>query len=448
MIGMGSGSIVSRIAYLHVAAILVTSIFMPLALYKVLSAAADDLHHHALTSRADEIARYLHAEPDGSLSLVMPPALRALYAESYGRYEFSVLDSAGKVLVPSSAPLPPAGPLEPRFFEYRQGDKLLYAATVPETVDSRALWIQVSEDLQHRDVLIDDIVADFLVDVGWVPVPFLAALLLIDIAIFWRALRPVVQASALAANIGPARTDVRLPTDGMPSEIVPLVKAVNGAFDRLEQGLRVQREFTADAAHELRTPLAILMTHIEMLGDAKISQALRGDIAGMSRIINQLLEIAELQSLVVAPEQRTELRSLCVEVAAFLAPLALAQDKQVEVAGEEGEFWIEGNAETLFQALRNLIENAIAHTPRGTAVEVHVLAPGTVDVLDRGPGVPVAARQDIFRRFWRADRRRPGGGGLGLAIVARILEAHRGTITVGDRPGGGAVFSMRLPPAA
>ena len=444
---MGSGSIVSRIAYLHIAAILVTSIFMPLALYQVLSAAADDLHHRALTSRADEIARYLHAEPDGSLSVAMPPALRALYAESYGRYEFSVLDADGRVLVPSSAPTPPAAPLEPRFFEYRQGDKLLYAATVSETVDGHALWIQVSEDLQHRDVLIDDIVADFLVDVGWVPVPFLAMLLLIDIAIFWRALRPVVRASALAASIGPARTDVRLPTDGMPREIVPMVEAVNGAFDRLEQGLRVQREFTADAAHELRTPLTILMTHIDTLGDASISKALRGDIAGMSRIINQLLEMAELQTLVVAPGQRTELRALCVEVAAFLAPLALAQDKQVEVTGGEAELWIEGNVETLFQALRNLVENAIAHTPRGSTVEVHIQAPGTVDVLDCGLGVPAAARQDIFRRFWRADRRRPGGGGLGLAIVARIVEAHRGTITVGDRAGGGAVFSMRLPPA-
>jgi signal transduction histidine kinase len=444
-------SIVSRIVYLHIAAILVASIFLPLALYKVLRDAAEDLHHRALGEQADEIARYLHAESDGTLALDLPPLLRELYAQSYGRYEFSVLDSAGKVIVSSQADAPAFGaaafPTQPRFFEYRRGPKLLYGADIPEMVGEHSLWVQVSEDLQHRDVLIDDIVADFFVDVGWVPIPVLVLLLIIDIGIFWRALRPVVQASALAANIGPARTDVRLPTSGMPSEIVPLVRAVNAAFDRLEQGIRAQRDFTADAAHELRTPLTVLRTHIDTLGDDAVTQALRSDIAGMSRIINQLLEIAELETLVVSPEQRTDLRALCVEVAGFLAPLALAQGKQVAVTGTEAEIWVKGDGETLFQALRNLAENAVAYTAADTVVELRPASPGSVEVLDRGPGVPAAARPHIFRRFWRADRRRPGGGGLGLSIVARIVEAHGGSIAVEDRTGGGAVFILSLPPA-
>jgi|HubBroStandDraft_1064217.scaffolds.fasta_scaffold00009_79 signal transduction histidine kinase len=449
---MGVGSIVSRIVYLHVAAILVASIFMPLALYTVLRDAAEELHHRALSGQANEIAQYLHAEPGGSLVLSLPPSVRELYAESYGRYEFSVLDDGGRVAVSSAAEPAPkaAGPsglsAVPHFFQYRRGEKLLYGADIPETVAGRRVWVQVSEDLQHRDVLIDDIVTDFFVDVGWVPIPILVVLLIIDIGIFWRALRPVVQASALAASIGPSRTDVRLPTAGMPREIVPLVQAVNAAFDRLEQGFRAQRDFTADAAHELRTPLAILRTHVDTLGDEAVARALRTDIAGMSRITNQLLEIAELETLVVAPEQRTDLSALCVEVAGFLAPLALAQGKQVAVTGADGAIWVEGDGETLFQALRNLAENAVAHTPLGSTVELRPSAPGSVDVLDRGPGVPVAARQQIFRRFWRADRRRPGSGGLGLAIVARIVEAHGGSIGVEDRAGGGAVFSLRLRP--
>jgi signal transduction histidine kinase len=448
---LGVGSIVSRIAYLHIAAILVTSIFMPLALYKVLSDAAEDLHHRALSGQADEIASYLHVGPDGALVLSMPPVLRDLYAESYGRYEFSVLDATGHVIV-ASAPAPtaaavPSTPMRPHYFEYRRGTKQLYGADIPETVAGRPIWVQVSEDQQHRDVLIDDIVAEFFVNVGWVPVPILVALLLIDIGIFWRALRPVVQASALAASIGPARTDVRLPTVGMPREIVPLVLAVNAAFDRLEQGIRVQREFAADAAHELRTPLAILRTHVDTLSDDATTKALRSDIAGMSRIVNQLLEIAELETLIVGPDQRTDLHALAIEVTAFLAPLALAQGKQLAVTGVDGEIWVKGDAETLFQALRNLAENAVAHTGAGTTVEMHVMAPGTVDILDRGPGVPQEARAQIFRRFWRADRRRSGGGGLGLAIVARIVEAHRGSIAVNDRAGGGAVFTMNLQPA-
>jgi signal transduction histidine kinase len=453
VIGMGGGSIVSRIVYLHVATIFVASIFMPLVLYGMLNHAAEDLHHRALSSQADEIAQYLHLQSDGSLALDLPPAVRDLYAENYGRYEFSVLDATGRVVVSSQAdPAAAAGratattPAEPHFFEYLRGQKLLYGAEMPEMVAGQRVWVQVSEDLQHRDVLIDDIVTNFLVDVGWVPVPILVLLLIIDIAIFWRALRPVVQASDLAANIGPARTDVRLPISGMPREIVPLVLAVNAAFDRLEQGIRAQRDFAADAAHELRTPLTILRTQIDTLGDDAITRALRSDIAGMSRIINQLLEIAELETLVVAPEQRTELRSVCIEVAGFLAPLAIAQGKQVAVIGTDAEIWVRGDVETLYQALRNLAENAIAHTAPGSTVELLPALPGSVEVLDRGPGVPVATREHIFRRFWRVDRRRVGGGGLGLAIVARIVEAHGGAITVEDRAGGGAVFTLRLTP--
>jgi signal transduction histidine kinase len=173
---------------------------------------------------------------------------------------------------------------------------------------------------------------------------------------------------------------------------------------------------------------------------------LRSDIAGMSRIIDQLLEIAELEALVVAPEQRTDLRMLCMEVAGFLAPLALAQGKDVAVSGGDAEIWVQGDGDALFQALRKLAENAIAHTPPGTVVELRPELPSSVEVLDRGPGIPAAAREHIFQRFWRADRRRPGSSGLGLAIVARILEAHGGSITVGDRAGGGAAFSLHLQP--
>jgi signal transduction histidine kinase len=449
---MGVGSIVSRIVYLHLAAILVTSIFMPFALYEVLRNAAEDLHHRALLAQADEIVRYLNVGADGVLSVDLPPPLRELYAEGYGRYEFTVRDQTGRVAASSLASSVTIGrdpgprPEHPRFFQYWRDNKLLYSADIPEPLAGHRVWVEVSEDLEHRDVLIDDIVTDFFVDVGWVPLPILVGLLLIDIGIFWRALRPVVQASALAAKIGPTRTDVRLPTTGMPREIVPLVQAVNAAFDRLEHGFRVQREFTADAAHELRTPLTILRTHVDTLPGDAVTRALRSDIAGMSRIIDQLLEIAELEALVVAPEQRTDLRQLCIEVAGFLAPLALAQGKDVAVGGGDAEIWVQGDGDALFQALRNLAENAIAHTPSGTVVELRPAPPGSVEVLDRGPGVPAAAREHIFQRFWRADRRRPGSSGLGLAIVARILEAHGGSITVGDRAGGGAAFSLHLQP--
>jgi signal transduction histidine kinase len=458
---MRARSVVSRIVSLHVVTICVASILMPFALYEMLKAAADKLHHRALAVQADEIARYVVSLPDGTLVLDLPPRIRELYSPSYGRYEFAVLDAAGQVVSSSlennaavAAKIKPQPqPVfferkRPKIFEHQTGESVVWGGSFPEDVSDRKFWVQVSEDIEHRDVLIDDIVADFFENVGWITIPILVLLLVIDVVVFRRALRPLVDASSMAQNIGPTRTNVRLPTDGMPREIVPLVKAVNEAFDRLEEGYRVQREFTADAAHELRTPLTILRTHIDMLQDNETARSLRNDIAGMSRIVDQLLEIAELETLVVNRNERADLRAVCSEVAIFVAPLALEQGKEIAVTGAEGEVWVRGNSDSLFQAIRNLAENAIAHTPEGTAVELHINASGIVEVLDAGLGVPEEARQLIFRRFWRADRRRAGGGGLGLSIVSRIVEAHGGSVTIADRPTGGAVFSVRLIPSA
>jgi signal transduction histidine kinase len=217
---------------------------------------------------------------------------------------------------------------------------------------------------------------------------------------------------------------------------------VNQALDRLEAGFRVQREFTADAAHELRTPLTILRTRIDALADQGVSKALHKDIDGMARIVNQLLDIAELETLSIDPLEKADLRAICAEVAEFAAPLALAQGKNIALSGSDGPVWINGNAEMLSRAIRNLVENAINYSPPGTTVEIVVEDGGTVRVLDEGPGIKADERELIFRRFWRRDRRRTEGAGLGLSIVQRIADAHAATISVENRPTGGAKFSL------
>jgi signal transduction histidine kinase len=445
-------SIISRIISLHVIAIGITSICMPLALYWLLSSAATDLQHRALRDHADTIAHYLAIGPDGALLLKLPAGLEELYSESYGRYGYAVLDGAGKILFSSLADYAPLFPDDrrapgPSYLETRRGDALIYGASIPKQVGDRTLWVQVAQDLSHRDVLIDDIVADFFPRVGWITLPILLLLLAIDIAIFRRALRPVLKASDTAQTISPARTEVRLPTADIPREILPLVSAVNQALERLERGFLTQREFTADAAHELRTPLAVLRARIDTLADQRVREALRQDIAGMSRIVSQLLDIAELESFVVDPAEKADLQSVCAEVASFIAPLALAQDKSIALAGAKGPVWIKGNPETVFQAIRNLAENAIHHTPTGTTVEIEVTEDGMARVLDDGPGIPETERDLIFPRFWRRDRRRSGSAGLGLSIVSRIVEAHAGSIVVENRAGGGAAFSVSFVPA-
>ena len=442
-------SIFSRIIFLHVIALVITAIVMPVVLYWFFKWAANDLHDQAMREQAQLVAHYLGLRADGSWTLDLPPALEDIYSQAVGRYAYAVVDDAGRVLFSSSKDRSPIFVADPRssdiaYLETRRGKAAISGVSLLKEVDGRKVWVQVGEDLAHRDVIVDDIVADFFKRVGWITLPMLLSLLAIDIVIFRRALRPLLNASELAKKINPRRTDIRLPLEEMPKEILPLVQAVNQALDRLEAGFRVQREFTADAAHELRTPLTILRSRVDTLADRGISKVLHKDIEGMARIVTQLLDIAELETLSIDPLEKADLRAICAEVAEFAAPLALAQGKNIALSGSDAAVWVNGNAEMLSRAIRNLVENAINYSPPGTTVEIVVEDSGIVRVLDEGPGIKEDERELIFQRFWRRDRRRTEGAGLGLSIVQRIADTHAATISVENRPTGGARFSLRF----
>lgn len=445
-------SIISRLVALHVVAIGVISILMPLALYWLLNEAANGLHRDALRSQAATIAGFLRPRQAGGVALDIPPEMQSLYASSYGLYAYTVLDSTGHVLFTSrndgQALSPDSDPLtNPTFSRRRSTGAVFSGVNVARAVGDHVYWIQVGQDLSHRDVIIDDIVTSFFPRVAWITFPILLALLLIDILIFRRALHPLHEVSTTAAAIGPTRTDVRLPEQSLPTEVVPLVRAVNQALDRLDAGFRAQRDFTADMAHELRTPLTIIRARVDSLDPGPLRDELRRDLENMTRVVNQVLDIAELESFVVASDARADLQAVCADAVSFMAPLAVASAKTIALTGVETPVWVHGDSETLFRAVRNLVDNAIRHTPADGAVEVDVSADGTVRVLDNGPGVPETERELIFRRFWRRDQTKTDSRGIGLAIVARVAAVNEGTVTVSRRPEGGAVFTLRLRPA-
>lgn len=444
-------SILSRVVALHVVAVGVISVLMPLALYWLLNEAANGLHRDALLGQAVTVSGYLRQAPAGGVSLDIPPEMRPLYAGSYGLYAYAVIGPDGKVLFssrPDGGALFPPGESHAGDWTMRRRStgSVLFGVTVSRTIDDRTYQVQVGQDLSHRDVIIDDIVASFFPNVMWITFPLLLALLLIDILIFRRVLEPVREASTTAAAIGPTSTEVRLPESSLPTEIVPLVHAVNAALDRLEKGFRAQRDFTADMAHELRTPLTIIRARVDSLDPGPLRDALRSDLGNMTRVVNQVLDIAELESLVVG-NARADLQAVCADAVAFMAPVAVAQSRSIALTGVEHPVWVHGHSEALFRAVRNLVENAIRHAPADGSVEVEVLDGGVVRVLDDGPGVAEAERDTIFRRFWRRDRTRPESRGLGLAIVARVAETHAGTVSVANRPTGGAAFTLTLKPA-
>ena len=443
-------SILSRIIWLHILALAVVFLAVSYAAYYLLGASATDFEDRVLRDHASVVSEYLGVA-DGKWSLMLPPDLETLYSHGYGGYALAVIDDDNQVIFSSAADKRPLlatdeFPEEPSFFRGEHDKSAYYGVNFPVQDGGRTALIQVAQDLESADVILDDVVANFIQRIAYVALPIFALLLAIDVLIVRRALMPITGASQMAQSIRPNNIALRLPTAGLPQEVLPLVEAINQALDRLEQGFRTQREFNADAAHELRTPLSVLRTQVDMLNEPAVARALRPSIDAMGRIVSQLLELAELEGFTVGMDEKADLASVCSEAVSVMAPIALANKKTIELTGAQEPVWIQGNSEMLFRAILNLVENAVRHTAPGTSVEVEVGTNGVVAVKDRGPGIPVAERKLIFARFWRRERRHEDHAGLGLSIVERAIQIHGGSVSVDERPGGGAVFSVDLTP--
>lgn len=442
-------SILSRIIWLHALALAIAAVAMPLATYLLLNTTANDFENRTLQNHAATIAQYLYLDTNGHWRLDLPQDLQTFYTHGFDGFAYSIVDNDNTVLFTSLRGRPnnlEGGTLSnsPSYFHHSNHGATYYGATIPVARDGRIARIKVGQNLEHPDVIVDDIVTGFLIRVAWFTVPIMVLLLVIDIAIVRRALKPVAEASRMAEAIDPARIDVRLPTAAVPREILPLVEAVNQALDRLETGFRLQRDFTADAAHELRTPLAVLRARVDSFDDPGQLADLRADVELMTRIVNQLLDVAELESIDRDSNEIVDLRAVCAHVVRSMATVALASSKSVALTTAISPVLIRGNSLMLTQALSNLVDNAVRHTPQGTIVEVTLDDQAAVSVADAGAGIPPDEQNLVFRRFWRRDRNRRGGSGLGLSIVARIVELHNGTVEVKNNPSGGAVFTMRF----
>ena len=421
-----------------------------------------DLRDASLTRQADEIARHVVADGE-DLRLDLPESLRLSYehAAAGERAIFAVLDPEGRVVATSPGV---EGPLEGDLVRLEPGTKEFFVdlrqegrtrisgVAVAYDLGGRTLVVQAAQSEDHADVLFDTIVGEFAGEHGWILFLFVAILLATTFATVRGTLRPVREASQLAASINPGDPGTRLPEAAMPSEVLPLIEAVNSAFARLQKGIEMQRSFTADAAHQLRTPLAILNVQIDRIAEPELRGRLKSDVKVLNRIVAQLLHAAQAETLVLSVDARVDLVAVAQEVAAFLAPIAVEAGVTIDLlGGEDGPVPVFGHAEAMVHALRNLVENAIGHAPRGSAVEIVIERPGTVHVIDHGPGIAPQDRANVVKRFWRADHSTEGAG-LGLAIVAQIAQAHGAELVVGEAPADshgrhGAMFSMTLRPA-
>jgi signal transduction histidine kinase len=254
-----------------------------------------------------------------------------------------------------------------------------------------------------------------------------------------RALAGVVKTAEEAERIDAERRGARLSEDKVPSEIAPLVRAVNAALGRLDEGYERQHRFIASAAHELRTPIAILRMKIEAAADPAV-RSLSADVSRLANLSEQLLDLHRLDN--GAPKDRIDLAALARGVAGDLAPFLIASNKTIEVMVDRPGVMI-GHAGSIERVLTNLIQNAVEHGGDEIIVRVDGAA---FEVQDNGQGIPSQERERVFEPFHRL-RPRSSGAGLGLSLVKQVVDRHRGRATIFDPLGGGTIMRVEFPAA-
>lgn len=202
-----------------------------------------------------------------------------------------------------------------------------------------------------------------------------------------------------------------------------------------------QRTFAADAAHELRTPLTVLRAQIESMDDKNTATSLLEDVDRITHMIEQILDKSTFDVLKVDRGEKADLSEVCKNVVSYVAPLVINDGRSIELIGADSPVLVNGSTFALEQAVKNLVLNASKYSSRGTMITVEIAQGPKIMVINRGRGIPAQDREAIFERFRRADRR-GGGTGLGLAIVKSVAEAHGGSISLDDAPGGGSVFTL------
>lgn len=243
----------------------------------------------------------------------------------------------------------------------------------------------------------------------------------------------------------------------IPVEIKPLVAELNQLFIRLKLAFERNKRFAADAAHELRTPLAALKTHAQVAlksdNDSDRTKALQNVIQSVNRsshVVAQLLTLSRLnEEEALTDVKPLDLHKLATEIIAYLAPHALEKNIEIELSPPPVEPIVLGNDTALGILIRNVVDNAIRYTPADGAVKVSIIHTDTqiiFRVIDTGPGIPAELRERVFERFYRILGTKPSGSGLGLAIVSQITALHHAVINLSTPVNGkGLQFDVAFP---
>jgi signal transduction histidine kinase len=384
--------------------------------------------------------------------LALPPALQEFYARPDTLNGYQLLSADGALLQSGGfsapdLPLPVAqagGQVAMQLETDALSGNRIMAATIDLDDRHGPYRLRVVRNLEDTESLVAQLMLGAL-DELFPPIGLLliavVGVVVVTVLSSLRSLRAVShQASMLSLH----SLDERLHAKNLPRELVPLVRAVNASLDRLEADYRVQREFTANAAHQLRTPLATLRARMESRFSAQELGDVMFEIEQLARLVEQLLCLARLDSQEQFQSAAFDAHTVALEVARELAPMALESEHYVTAATPDATVPTHGNATLTRLVFRNLIENAIQYTPAGTSITLSADC-STVIIADDGSGIAEYAAESLFERFRRGPNASGPGAGLGLAIAKCIMERQGGRLSLATNAGRGARFVMEFP---
>jgi two-component system, OmpR family, sensor histidine kinase TctE len=439
----------------------VAMVFSSVVVYKLASDFVTEAYDRNLYDAALDLSRRLRVR-DGRLTVDLPPAAADMLAVyDIDRVYYAVRNDAAH-LVTGESDLPQPKQAHDRRAHYYSGQYRdqpvrLVSLRVPYDPDDENALAQVivGETLLRRELLSREI----LLAVGLSQLVLVA---MIVISVHLGVGHGLLPLGRLRAQIEARSHRDLTPIDEprTPTEVGPLVHATNALMQRLQRALVSQQRFIADAAHQLRTPLAGLRTHAELALREQSIDGMRDRVRSLmeatdrsAHLAHQLLSLAlaEPEASAAATMREVDLVALAREVAAEWVPRALERDLDLGMSETVAEARIEGNPVLLRELLANLVDNATRYTPAGGHITVAVArtdAEVLLSVEDDGPGIPAADRARVFERFQRLAENRIDGCGLGLAIVREITEAHAGSVQIDDSPAGrGTRVSVRFPAA-
>jgi two-component system sensor histidine kinase TctE len=418
--------------------------------------ATQDTFDLSLLDSALDLARQVRLV-DGTPILDLPAAARQMLATSNeDRVAYVVKNSSGKVI--SGDPnLPiktfPSSESRQQYYDAVLDGAPVRAIALRSELESGHIDIAVAQTLKARDRIFVSILVGLLI-----PEVLLAAA---SLAVIWfgvrRGLAPAERLRSEIVSRSPK--DLRpIEESTAPLELRPILHAINELLARLDAALGGQRQLIADAAHQLRTPLAVLRARIELaLGTPEdrhreTFEELLTATERTTRLANQLLSLARAEHLHASEETRdaVELKEVVTEVAGNW--VVRAADRGIDLAFDLQPVTVTGNALLIAEMLGNLVDNAIRYTPPGGAVTVRTKTASSAAVLeveDTGPGIPAEYRDKVRQRFFRLADARIDGCGLGLAIVDEIVSAHGAQMLFSEpRQGSGLIVTIRFPDPA